>query len=1755
VKHNCNFISSLLRIFTYLRLHWIFFSLVPFIGLTSYGSNEPTRIDFTWSEANQSFQKNDESFPSLELFEGVPYLIRSVSHSGPKILIGETNGSVYQNTTLKNEIFNNGVHGFHQYCYFRPNSETPRTLIYFPEGQAELNATIDVIPFLASEPIVPATQTDGSLFGYSVAVDESDDLYIGNPGSDGMLGRISYFEKINDSLTFMNQGSVAFSLDATRAQLGTSLSHANGWIFSGAPDYNSFRGSVSIYKNLITNDFNGSSPYQNFHENDDPAGVLFGWDIAATPTSFAVSSLDIGNSDGGTVELYAFSSNEFELVKEFKDPASTQGNLFGYNLSINDDFLLVGIPLGGENQQGSAQLFSLTPPDYSSYEIVPSTIFQGDRFGHSVAMLENFIFVGAPFDDSQNTDSGAVYVFERNQSSISYHSTLYDSSNLSGYHFGTRLETQGKHLYVLSTSADSSPKCLVYALNNMPENNSTVIEYSNQISLAGVTYENGLDPFASSLAVSDGMVVIGFPQAKKSTDPNYTGIVQAFYNPAWTLEGNIQIPPCFLDENRTTIWGTEGSGSVSYTFQAIHPTNQPITWAISSTDLETGSFDLNSSTGEFSFEFEDDYFGTTSFELIVSADGNDIAHSFNVNIEGVNDAPAFEELNNTNLTATQNSEFYYQIMAYDIDSPNIILSVDSLPEGLQIDSDNSSITGIPSVDGNFSFTVTASDLEYNISRDFNIFVYPENSPPVALFNGQSGVTEINLVLEEDFSSISWRNILDTFSVSDPNSDQSISMLITKEPEHGILRVGEIFETYEDINYFSLLNYYGADTFEIKFMDDHDSSPQETVVLFNLVIEAVNDLPVVESFQSSFTLNLNELFLHDFSFSDPDGDSVLLSFDSLPGWIEYDGLRTISGVPTESDYQSASSFDLFVDFVDEHGGKVTKVCRFNLVPSYVPPSITSTSPLQITLLEDASFEGNLSCVFNDDPNFLVWSVLQSPLNGNVILEPSGNQLVYTYIADANFSGFDQFSISVRDSRASDIYDSINFICEVEPLEDAPYFTNYFYSGVILGEPWELNVEAYDADQNDILSLSRRYLSSNPSWWITSSKTSNNTWLLSGTPNSSNDVQIGLTLSDGSNTLDYNLTLRIVEDPGPLEILQSLPSLNILLDEDTTWEEEDGISVRNGSSLSTNWTISEPPDYGEFSYINTSDGSLLELKYQPNPNYFGDDRVVLMASNGYTSDSLELNFTVESVPDNPELINFPTGIIESKNETYHIEFNVTDGDGAGNLVFEFFDLPDWFTVTDENLTSNITQFSLDGFPTVEHIGLHPVRFKATSLADGLSTEGNFSINVIYANQPPVPQFSQLTLSVVEDIDYLHASDLIASDFESEADQLTWMILEQPQNGRAVIDSNGSNLRFIPESNSSKSETFRIGVRDNGYENYVPRTSEVLVSVNISQEDDPLIFTTLPTSDTAVGYEWNDESTYSYEIHAFDSDWPWQGYPTLKLKTPLPSWAKWENLGEGKAILWGNPSYNDLGLYNFKIEASGLTQTIYQDFQLKIRVDDYPPIFEKDSLGDSLKKLSVTILEDLHQGEVNQMLEDLIVKNIDYDSSSDSNLVWSIVQVPSSGAQISDFAYTDDYEESRITSFNYQPVPHFSGLDLFSLKVTEGDRSSVLPVEVVTKAVPDPPYFELDTDDNISIVSGVYFEVEYTAFDPDKQKLNFHLKNLSNYPAWLSIKSENLTNEYSTVTIGGIVPFNGEEFIYNLLVFDPTGRWSAKSIRLSK
>ena len=85
------------------------------------------------------------------------------------------------------------------------------------------------------------------------------------------------------------------------------------------------------------------------------------------------------------------------------------------------------------------------------------------------------------------------------------------------------------------------------------------------------------------------------------------------------------------------------------------------------------------------------------------------------------------------------------------------------------------------------------------------------------------------------------------------------------------------------------------------------------------------------------------------------------------------------------------------------------------------------------------------------------------------------------------------------------------------------------------------------------------------------------------------------------------------------------------------------------------------------------------------------------------------------------------------------------------------------------------------------------------------------------------------------------------------------------------------------------FSIVVIDNGgAQNSLPQQVTIPVSINVTQLDDAPFFASSPPTDSNLPdvISWNDEEDYIYEIVVVDSDWPWQGYPEIQLRSSLPN-----------------------------------------------------------------------------------------------------------------------------------------------------------------------------------------------------------------------------------------------------------------------------
>lgn len=1698
---------------------------------------------FIWDTNQSSFSNNGEIFPTLNLFENCFYLFEA---SGAEFTITEANGSVF----VGDELFGNKISGENQYILLKASASTPSTLLYKNLESPNVYGEINIIPYLDIDLLKMQNPQQFAKFGSSVEIGFEGKILVGAPGFNNNEGLIEQFS-FNDEIKYYHELSISSPLSGN-VGFGSSIStDLNSSLFlAGVPNADSFLGKLLSYGNPQ------QSPIEIAQGSN--SGDLLGWSSSISGSKLAFSSLSMTNPSGGSVSIYDFSpSRTIPLFENLKPVVSQFANEFGQSLHFDDDLLLVGAP--GENdlireESGSAYIFKIEGNSTSQIKIIPSDRNSGDRFGHSVYLNKDLIFIGAPFGDGLISDSGVLFVFQYDAESLEVLelSKILPPMVESNQKFAESFVSSGDFIFIAAPNAGVRGEVYIYcksesSLNWELQETIKLDEYISNPINAGEIY----------LSVQDGVLAIGLPG--ESSIQQSSGAVKVFHNPAWNFSSLPILPPFFENNSFFSHSTFEDIGVIEIDFNASHPflDESLIAWEINSTDVPENTFDINTSSGVFKFMPPGDLSGSISFNLQAISQGQRILHDFSVILDPIQDPPVFSDSGLSLPDATVGESYSHRIEVFDPDADTLQLTLvnGSLPSGLTLE--NFLIEGIPLQEGNFSLGFSLSDGNTVINNAFTIEVHESNAAPLISYNGNglSSPSTLSLNLMENFSLEDWNTLISNLQVSDADND-IVRMQVLQSPSSGFLSIHDTFENNgNSIKYFPNFNFWGDDSFTVRFSDNHVGTPKTHDLTINLSIESLNSSPIITSDDPLGTALEGVTYRHTFNLYDGDGDLSHLTFQNLPGWLNFDNVRTIFGKPSRSDYQESSP-SFFVTVSDKNGGKFSQSITIDVIPENYPPVISyldvSQNYINFNGIEDVG-----PIVFEltaDDPDSnsssLSWEISNLPSFGNIneITQNSTNAQ-FSYQPDGNFSGKDTLEVLVYEESDTLSFDTITIDFLIDNRADPPSFGSQPFPGLLINEPWEFIVEGIDPDKSDILTL--KSLTNLPDW-LSLVQSTQRTWTFKGFPQSMDDVPIHLELSDGNTTVNQEYILEVLSELQPLEFLDLVPT-SVELTEDSNWSLS-LLRVNSIDEVQVRWNVLQSPKNGKFIFSKGINGTISDLTYIPAKHFFGSDKIILEATDGYTAVEAIIEFAVESVADTPLFLEIPQGTISVENEKFDFLLSYEDGDGINTTELIISGMPPWLSKEMLSESQFSRTFRFFGQPSVDQIGSYEMGANIKSLIDNLNTSTSFTLEVNYLNQPPVPNFTTISAEVVEDSSKHWDNFLSATDNESLASELIWSIVSAPENGHAQINENGFQLSYSPDSNYSGLDYFSIGVIDNGgAQNSLPQMVTIPVSINVTQLDDTPFFASSPPTDSNLTdvISWNDEKDYVYNIHVVDSDWPWQGYPEIQLRSSLPTWATWNNLGQGRAIISGSPKWYDEGNYTFSIEAQSGDDLIRQDFSLVIRVDDYPPRIQTSSGSEINSAVKVFIVEDDHRGEVNEAALDLRAFNPDKEQGD--SLGWRLLVQPSSGATISSLESMEDGEFTVISNFSYSPPLHFNGIDRFILVADEGDRLTHVPFEVHVKSVQDAPVFTSTSPLEISSSLGSYIEQPINAYDPDKQLINYKLLYPSGDTKWLQIKSQTNDSNGSTVTIGGVVPWESISGSYTLIASDPSGRFSLLNIQL--
>jgi hypothetical protein len=253
-----------------------------------------------------------------------------------------------------------------------------------------------------------------------------------------------------------------------------------------------------------------------------------------------------GGRQSGSVSIFEDSSAQgvgpWILSRKIVPADSLADDQFGVSVAIDQDTLVVGARFDDDRgpDSGSAYVFSRHRGGQNNWGLVrklnSSTGLGGDLFGNVVTISGDTIVVSARHDDDAGTDSGAVFIFQRNLGGTDNWGQLkriLSTDAAAGDEFGASISIHGNNIVVGSRFDDDrgsgSGSAYVFARNQSGDNQ------WGQLTKLLPADGAADDGFGAAVSIDDNHILIGAPgKDQMGTNSGATYVFRLNNTGQWT---------------------------------------------------------------------------------------------------------------------------------------------------------------------------------------------------------------------------------------------------------------------------------------------------------------------------------------------------------------------------------------------------------------------------------------------------------------------------------------------------------------------------------------------------------------------------------------------------------------------------------------------------------------------------------------------------------------------------------------------------------------------------------------------------------------------------------------------------------------------------------------------------------------------------------------------------------------------------------------------------------------------------------------------------------------------------------------------------------------------------------------------------------------------------------------------------------------------------------------------------------------------
>jgi len=209
---------------------------------------------------------------------------------------------------------------------------------------------------------------------------------------------------------------------------------------------------------------------QKLLASDGAAGDIFGFSVSIRDDYAIIGAIFDNNENGiyaGAAYVFKRSGSTWNQQAKLIASDGTQGDQFGWSVSICDNYAIISAYNDDDNglSSGSAYIFSRSGTTWTQQEkLLASDGTADDYFGHSVSIDDNYVIIGAPYN--HNGDYyGSAYIFTRSGTIWTEQTKLLASDGAAGEQFGYSVSIDGDYAIIGASNGAKSNTAYVFKRN------------------------------------------------------------------------------------------------------------------------------------------------------------------------------------------------------------------------------------------------------------------------------------------------------------------------------------------------------------------------------------------------------------------------------------------------------------------------------------------------------------------------------------------------------------------------------------------------------------------------------------------------------------------------------------------------------------------------------------------------------------------------------------------------------------------------------------------------------------------------------------------------------------------------------------------------------------------------------------------------------------------------------------------------------------------------------------------------------------------------------------------------------------------------------------------------------------------------------------------------------------------------------------------------------------------------------------------